>query len=322
MPLSRYIAFQTQSTFTDETFAAYGANYHPVDPIGEDITGDQQYLYPRTAGIRNIRGRIQGTKKWSGPLDTPLYPTHAVSLLYYGMGSAVTTTNTPVAGVQTHVIKKSNTVPFFRCGIGRDLNEHQYVGGIINSFTVDYSPDEVITASFDAVFRREKSPLAVLNTSAAFPNYDTVERAFGGTEVAVSIGGSVATFVESLSLTWENGVADDAYALGNAHLPAGIISTITSTGSMDLRYDNNARYTDWLAGTTRAIVLNGTYGTGTAQRRLQFNVPVASYDVNRLPTDNRERYVQTLDFTCTPDTNSDPIIVTVVNAQTAAQFTG
>ena len=146
MALVRYIQFETQALFDTETFAAFGANSHTIDPVGEDISGDQQYLYPRTAGLRNVRGRIQGPKKWSGPIDTPLYPTHAVSLLYYTLGKLTTTVDTPTTNVNKHVIVKDDSIPFFRAGVGRQLNEHQYVGGIINSFTVDYSPDEVLTA--------------------------------------------------------------------------------------------------------------------------------------------------------------------------------
>src|SRR3972149_3586003 len=118
MPLSRYIQFQTQTPFTNESFGAFGANKHVLDPVGEDLTGDNQYLYPRTAGIRNIRGRITGPKKWSGPIDTPLYPTHATSLLYYAMGTATTVINTPVTTLNTHTIKKANSIPFFRMGVG------------------------------------------------------------------------------------------------------------------------------------------------------------------------------------------------------------
>ena len=321
MALVRYIQFETQTPFTNETFAAFGANKHVIDPVGEDITGDQQYLYPRTAGLRNIRGRIQGPKKWTGPLDTPLYPTHAVSLLYYALGTVTTTVNTPNTLVNSHVITKADSIPFFRAGIGRQLNEHQYVGGIINGFSVDYSPDEVLTGSFDTVFRRELT-LDVLDTAASFVDFDDVDRAYGGTEIVPSIDASAVTFIESASISVENNVADDAYALGNAHLPAGIIAALNVTGSFDLRYDANARYTDWLNGTKRQFDLDSTRGSGASLRRLKLDCPVITYDVNRLPTDNIERYVQTLDWTAEPDSNGDPIIITVENAQENADITG
>ena len=323
MTLSRYIQLQVITPYTNETFAAFGASSHVVDPVGEDISGDQQYLYPRTTGIRNVRGRIQGPKKWSGSLDCPVYPTHGTSLIYYALGDATTVTDSPNTDVNTHTItaNKNFSIPFFQAGIGRDLNEHRYVGGLVNSFTVDYSPDEILTFSSDVVFRRELTPGA-LDTGAAFIDFDDVDRAFGGTEVDAQIDAASVTFVESASITVENNVADDAYALGNAHLPAGIIEGLDVSGSFDLRYDALNRYSDFLSGTKRQFTLDATRGAAATLRRVQFDLPKISYDVNRLPTDNVERYVQTLDFTAEPDSNSDPIVVLVTNALTNAQLTG
>ncbi len=322
MALVRYIQVETQSGFTTETFAAFGADVHIVDPIGEDITGDNQYLYPTTAGIRNIRGRIQGPKKFSGPLDMPLYPTHASSLLYYALGTVATVVDSPNTDVNTHTITKSEqTLPIFKAGIGRQLQEHRYVGGIMNSFTVDYSPDEILTASFETIFRRELTPGA-LDTDASFTDFDDVDRAFGGTEVNPEIDTTKVTFVESASITVENNVADDAYALCSPYLAAGVIGNLAVTGSMDLRYDSDATYTDWLDGTKAQFELNAQRGTGANVRHIDFNLPVISYDVNRLPTDGFERYIQTIDFTAEPDSNSDPIKVSVVNELAGAAFTG
>ncbi len=322
MALVRYIQFETQSVFTSETFSTFGPNAHVIDPIGEDITGDQQYIYPRTAGLRNIRGRVEGSKKWTGPLDTPMYSIHAPSLIYYAMGTAVTVTNSPTTSHNTHTITKADSLPFFKAGIGREINEHKYVGGIISGYTIDYSPDDVFTGSFDVVFRREISPLGTLDTSAAFPDYDDLERGFGGVEVQPRLASGDVNFIESASVTLENNVADDAYSLGSSFLPAGIIAAFGVTGSFDLRYDNNSRYTDWLDGTKVRFELNAQHGAAGTQRDVKFDFPKISYDVTRLPTDNIERYVQTLDFTAEPDTNGDPVVVTVINAQSNAQLTG
>jgi len=323
MALVRYIQFETQSNFTTETFSAFGSDAHVIDPIGEDITGDQQYIYPRTAGLRNIRGRVEGSKKWTGPLDTPLYSAHAPSLIYYAMGTAVTVDNSPFAAINTTVITKADSLPFFKAGIGRELNEHRYTGGIMSGFTIDYSPDDVFTGSFDCVFRRELSP-AALDTLASFPDYDDLERGFGGVEVTTRLGGADVDFVESASVTLENNVADDAYSLGSSFLPAGIIAAFGVTGSFDLRYDAVTRYTDWLDGTKPRFELNAQHGVvaSVTQRDVKFDFPKISYDVNRLPTDNIERYVQTLDWTAEPDTNGDPVIVTVINAQDNTSITG
>ena len=320
--VDRYFQFETQTTFSDETFPVFGVNAHVLDVTGEDITGDQQYIYPPTATGRVKRNKINGPAKFSGPVDIPIFSIAAPTFLYYALGKLVTTPNTPTTLVDQHTISKEKTIPFFRAAIGRDQNEHQYVGGILGGFTLDYSPDEILTGSFDTIFRREKSPLGALSTSVTFADFNSLERAFGGVEVTPKFAGSSVTFVESLSVTVENNVAEDAFALGSRYLPAGIVAELAISGSMDLRYDSSARYTDWLDGTERQIELNATRGTGALQRDINVNLPKNSYDVNRVPTDNIERYVQTIDFTPEQDSNGDPIIITIVSTETNAQITG
>lgn len=316
----RYMIFEKKSTFTDESFGAFGSNSHVIDVSGEDITGDHQYIYPEVTSGRVKRPKITGPKKFSGPIDVPIFPREAVSLIYYALGELATATTTPVTALNTHTITKAKTIPFFRAAVGRDQSEHRYVGGIINSMTLDYAPDEIITGSFEAVFRKELA-LGSLSTPT-FPDYNSADRAFGGVETSVEFDDSVVTFVESLSITCENNVADDAFALGSAYLPAGIIAGLDISGSMDLRYDANDNYTDWLNGTDKKIELIANYGTGANQRRVKIELPDCAYDVNSLPTDSHQRYVQTLDFTPQRDANDDPIIVTVINSRSNAQMAG
>ena len=320
--VDRYFQFETQTTFIDESFGSFGSFAHVLDVSGEDITGDQQYIYPSTSTGRVKRNRINGPLKFSGPVDIPVYSISAPSFLYYALGSVTTVTNSPTTNHNTHTIKKAKTIPFFRAEIGRDQKAHEYLGGIIGGFTLDYSPDEIFTGSFDIIFRKEKTPLAALSSTVVFPDYNSLERAFGGVEVTPKIAGSNVTFVESLSVTVENNVAEDAFALGSRYLPAGIVAELALSGSMDLRYDNSDRYTDWLDGTERQIELNALHGTGDAQRDINVDLPLCSYDVNRIPTDNIERYVQTIDFTPEQDTNGDPIIIVIVNQQSNAEIAG
>lgn len=313
MTLSRYIQFERQATFDSDAFGAFGANYHLIDETGEDISGDHQYIYPQTT-MRTRRKRILGPKKFGGPIDTPLYTKHAVTLLHYLLGSTTTTTGTP----NTHVIKTAKSIPFFRAAIGRDIREHRYVGGIINSVSIDYNPEEVLSASFETVFRRELAT-APLSSGLGFADFDNLEAAFGGVEVTPKLDSVTTTAVESASITIENNVYDDIFSVGNQYLPAGLIAAHTVTGSFDLRFDSDSSYNDWLNGTNRRFELIATRGVGASQREIHFDLPSISYDTTKLPTENIERYVQAIEFT--GETN-DPIIITVKNEQTNAQFTG
>jgi len=323
--VDRYFQFETKADFTSESFGAFGVNDHKLDVSGEDITGDHQYIYPQTSTGRTKRNRIQGPKKFGGPIDTPVFASGATSLLYYGLGTATTVTDTPTTAHNQHTVTKGKTLPFFRAAIGRDLKEHQYVGGIVNGFTLDYSPSEVFSASFDVIFRRELSPLGTLKTDSEasfFPAYSTTERTFGGVEVTTQVDGGGTDCFESVSISVENNVADDAYCLGSAYLSAGIVAGLEVTGSFDLLYDASTRYTDWIDETEVQFEMNAAHSATIAARAVNTNLPKISLDTNKLPTDNIERYVQTVDYTAEDDSNGDPIIIVVENAETNAQFTG
>ncbi len=321
--VDRYFQFETQATFISESFGAFGVDQHILDVSGEDITGDQQYIYPLTATGRVKRNRITGPKKFSGPIDCPIFPREATSLIYYALGTVNTTAMTPTTGVNEHIITKAKTIPFFRAAVGRDQNEHQYVGGIISGMTLDYSPDETFSGSFDTIYRKELALAALSGTSeVSFPPFNDADRAFGGVEVTPKFIAAPTTIVESASITVENNVAEDAFSLGSAFLPAGIIAGFEISGTFDLRYDASDRYTDWLDGTEVQFQLEATYGTGDALRTVNVDLPKISYDVNRLPTENIERFVQTIDFTPEQDANGDPIIVTVINDRDNTEFTG
>ncbi len=316
----RYVKFEVQACYTSDSFAAFGSCVHILDVGGEDITQDQQFIYPETSTGRIRRNRIQGPKKLSGPIDTPIFVTEATSLIYYALGAASTVCSMPVACVNTHTITKACTIPAFQMAVGRGVNEHQYNGGVISSMTLDYAPDDVIAGSFGTVFRREIGPVAChALATVTFPDFNTACRAIGGTEVTVDFCCSAVTFVESLSVTLENNIAEDAFALSTPYLPAKIAAGMVPSGSMDLRFDVITSYTDFIAESTNKINIEGQYGTAGGTREITICLPQVAYDTNRVPTDNLERYVQTIEFTPERDSNDDPLIVTVVNDKTNAE---
>ena len=77
-----------------------------------------------------------------------------------------------------------------------------------------------------------------------------------------------------------------------------------------------------LATTEKEIHIVADNGLSSANnRKLTIKLPRIAYDSNRLPTDNVERFVQAISFTCETNAAGDPIIVEVINAETEAQFT-
>ena len=318
----RYTRFETQTAMTtnDSSWTPAGTA-HILDVGGEDISVDNGYVYPATSSARSYRRGIKGPVKISGPLDTPLFPKSAASLLYYTLGSASTTGSGPY----THTIKKGESIPQFSCEVGKDFKAHKFVGGIVNSATIDYAPDDTLNASFDTVFRKELATSAL--ASVTFPDFDGAERAFAGHECAFKIGAAeggspaASTLCESLSISIENNVSDDAFVLGDRYLPANIVAQFSVTGTMDLRYDASTNYDDFLATTEKEIHIEASNGgSGTALRKVIVKLPRIAYDTNRLPTDNVERFVQAISFTAENNAAGDSIIADVINAENNAAF--
>ena len=320
----RYTRFETQAAMTtNDSSWSVGSNVHVLDVSGEDISVDNGYIYPATASSRHYKRGIKGPVKITGPIDTPLFPKGAASLLYYTLGANTTTGS---SAPYTHTIKKGDSIPQFSCEVGKDVKAHKFVGGIVNSATIDYAPDDTLNGSFDTVFRKELATSAL--ASVTFPDFDSAERAFAGHECTFKIGAaeggspSTSTICESFSLSLENNVADDAFALGDRYLPANIVAQFAASGTMDLRYDASSHYDDFLATTEKEIHIVADNGLSSANnRKLTIKLPRIAYDSNRLPTDNVERFVQAISFTCETNAAGDPIIVEVIIAETEAQFT-
>ena len=318
---NRYTRFETSTAIsTHDASWTPGGNVHILDVGGEDITTDNSYIYPQTASNRTTKHRIVGPLGITGPIATPLFPEEAATLLYYGLGSVASTGS---SSPWTHVIKKGSSLPFFSLEVGRDQKAHKYIGGAVNSFTLDYAPDDTLNGSFDCVFRKELATSAL--ASVTFPDFNSVNRAFAGPDITFSIGaaeGSVtaSTLCEACSISVENNLASDAYSLGSNLLPAQIVGGLGITGTMDLRYETSANYDDFIATTEKSIKLTGAYGSAAGTRSIEVLLGRIAYDTNRLPTDNVERFVQAIGFTAETNAAGDPIQITVQNSKSNALF--
>ena len=318
---NRYTRFETSTAISthDASWTPSG-NVHILDVGGEDIATDNSYIYPKTASSRVTKHRIVGPLGITGPIDTPLFPEEAATLLYYGLGSVATTGS---SAPYTHVIKKGSTLPSFSLEVGRDVKAHKYIGGAVNSFTIDYAPDDTLNGSFDCIFRNELATSSLANVT--FPDFNSANRAFAGPDVSFRIGAAessltASTICEGASISVENNISADAFSLGSGLLPAQLVGAVAVTGTMDLRYESSTNYDDFIATTEKRINFLANYGSGAGEREVQIDLPRIAYDTNRLPTDNVERFVQAMAFTAETDTNGDPIICTVKNTQSNTLF--
>ena len=316
--MTRYFAFAKEASFNPPSPPTTPTRWLEIS--SEDISLDQQYVYVETVRERAYRHRLDGPQAISGSIDTPAFPGSAMTLLYYTLGS-VTTTGT--ADPYTHTITPGNTIPSFSSWIGVEeyvsggpiVMERKYNGMAISGVDIDYSAGEMLTLSFDVIAAKEATP----GTTLQSPTFAS-DRPFSANDVVVTLGGSPSTVVESVSISIDNNIADDAFAIGSRILPALIVGRREITGSMDLRFASRDEYNNFLSGTTRSLVLDATIG---ANRQFKITLPKISYDTSNANIDTMERVVQGVDFTALwDDTSGYDIQIVVKNGDSNTQFVG
>ncbi len=325
MANNRYIVFEEQA-FATETFGAFvGGLLHPVDQVSEDIGEEHGFVYTETSAKRGARNRLLGPRLSGGEIAIPLYTMGTPTLMYYALGK-VTTVSEAVGPPENfkHTIEPDTTIPAFRMGIGKDLNEHQFVGCAMKSLKIDYTVGEGALATFDVLVRKELSPPGTLITPT-FPDYDVKERTFLGVEVAVEIDATPQlAVVRSLSIEIANDLVEDNHGFGDRFIPSLRVQSLTVTGSMTLAYNTLADYQDVLDETEKKFDFQ--FSTGTEgmidYRSVQIILDKLSFDTVKLPTDGNKEFILEVNFTAEvdPAASGELIQIIVHNDENGAEF--
>lgn len=326
MANNRYIMFEEQA-FALDTFAAFAAASaaHPVDQVSEDISEEHGFVYTETSAKRAARNRLLGPRVIGGEIAIPLYTRGTPTLIYYALGKV--TSVSEAAGPPEnfkHTIEPDTTIPPFKMAIGKDLNEHQFVGCAVKSLKIDYTVGEGALATFDLLIRKELSPPATLQTPT-FPDYDVKERTFLGVEVVVEIDDTPQTgVVRSLSIEISNDLVEDNHAFGDRFLPDLRVQGLTITGSMTLAYNTLADYQDVLDESEKKFSFQ--FFTGTEgmvdYRSVHVILDKLSFDTVKLPTDGNKEFILEVNFTAEvdPAASGELIQIIVHNDEVGADF--
>jgi hypothetical protein len=306
--------------FALDTYGGYGteALQHVIDQVSEDISENHGFVYPETSAKRLPRARLLGPVVIGGEIGVPFYTKGVPTLLYYGLGdiSTVVDTNTNV-----HTIVPTTSIPAFRMGVGKDINEHRFVGCAIKSIKIDYTIGEAALVTFDTLVRKELTPGVI--ATPTFPDYDELERAFLGTEVDVLLGGVANVDIRSFSLEINNKLVEDNHTFGSRFIPALICQNLTITGSLTMSFTSIDEYQDALAEIQKALVLTFTHGVAASstERKIVITLRQLSFDESKLPTDSNKEYILELNFTAEIDplVDQDALIIEITNEETAVQ---
>lgn len=124
----------------------------------------------------------------------------------------------------------------------------------------------------------------------------------------VSLFGSAAPWVESISITFENGFDEDAFVQGDMFMPELIIGDFGVTGSLDLRAKDWDAYSRFFGGASKSspdtvvdefaieILVTGANISGAFDEYLKITLNNCHFTELELPTEQRNRQIYTLPF--------------------------
>jgi hypothetical protein len=314
MAINRYVMFEQQA-FATETFAAFAAAAaaHAVDQVSEDINFDHGFVNPVTSAKRAPRNRLLGPITGGGDIGVPMYSLGFPTLAYYALGKIATVVGNGANGASTgafiHTITPGISVPAFRMGIGKDVNEHQFVGCAMKSMKLDYSVDNPSLATFDTLVRKELAP-ATLQTPT-LPDYDVAERPFLGVEVTAEIDDTISTKIRSASIEVNNTLVEDNHTFGDRHLPDLIIQDLEVKGNITMSFTDITDYNSVRNEDEIKLELLYTHDTVLTlpHRQMNITLPRLSLDKVNLPTDGNKEYILNIDFTATAVNNDNEVIL-------------
>lgn len=322
MANNRYVMFEKQD-FTTETFGAFGsaAAAHAIDQVSEDISFEHGFNMPVTSAKRAARNRLLGAIVGGGDVGVPMYSRGFPTLAYYALGKNVSVQGTPTTSY-VHTITPGNTIPAFRMGIGKDLNEHQFVGCAMKSMKLDYTIDNQALATFDVLTRKELTPNTI--QTPTFPDYDEAERSFLGTEVIAEFDDTPVAYVRSFSVEINNTLVEDNHGFGSRYIPELVVQDLEVKGNMTLSFTDIARYNEVHNEDRPKVALKFTHDTvdTSPHREVTITLPQISLDVGKLPTDGNKEYIMNIDFTAEAVNNDDELIIMkVINEENSAAQT-
>lgn len=284
-----------------------------VPLVSESIALEKERL--ESEGI--IAGRrVLTSDQWNGGNDTvsgsiqhEIY-NRGLGVLFNQMFGAVTSNEDPYDGVWTHTFSpgdlsgKSLTVQVGRPGVNGTVAAFNYAGCKVSSWEIALSAGEIATLGLDIVGMSE----AMGTPSLASATYPAGMRPLKFNHGSVLIGG-VSTPVKSITISGDNGLADDRRFIGSTGIAEPLEADLrTYEGSMELEWDTSSpHYQAYLDGDEVAVVLNLSAGNDSVEVIMNVRFEGETPSVG-----GREILSHNVPFKCVADAGDDSAITVVL----------
>jgi len=265
----------------------------------ESISEERERLRePMTFGTRSTLPAVEGRTRITGGI-TGLHarPDLLGVFLRAALGAPVTTGSGPYEHVFEPKTAKHSALaalPPYSVTVQRGSLRHRYGGGQLNTLTLRQPSDEALAIDTDWIFKN------VADVGSAEVIALETNRRFIFRDLAVTKGGSPFTFLEDLTLTFENQLEAEETLNGSREISSvDFNEKLQVTASMTLTFRDATTYADFKAATTSAWEFKWTSPDGPV---LTIAIPKLQLDTWGAPISGPGR--MTVDVTATAEYDS------------------
>jgi len=240
------MAITTENVFRQ--WPTDGSTWSPefIDIITESLVADRGWIDIETAGWRTKRMKVPGGFKVAGDVEM-LSSCEDISKILWGLLGQVESSTPKDSEAFEHLWKPpKQTIPSMAIEINPEVGTQSrlLLGCAIKALTMEFPSREVVSFTPTVLAAIEH-----LITKTTFGSFATA-RPLIFYEGDLTIAGSTGYKVNSLSLTIENDIPDDAFVLGDQFLPGILLGGMNITGTMDVWMEDWSLYQRMLGSAT------------------------------------------------------------------------
>lgn len=315
----------------ETTFRTFVSPTHWFNIRTESLKPEKEPLLEETVAYRTPTIVGEPPYKVTGDVEMVVEPRYFGILLEACLGSVTTSEDNDTSPVAyKHEFVPATTLPSLSLEVGVENPDmtKQVFGVGVTSIEIEATAGELVTATVSFL----GSGMQV-GSSLSTPTFSDVSP-FAFHKGEVRIGGTTVGYVESITVSIENDIADDAFVIGKAYLPELVVGGLTVSGSMDIWFKDTTEMNRFLSGSTSGTALDesvpetsleliftgestGSTVAGFEDYTLKIEIPQLVYTAYEMGIDRREKKVQSIDFRGVGwDTETGkPIKVTLINTQ-------
>ena len=227
------------------------------------------------SGDRKLDAILKSQHKPGGNFETYLRPGNGTELLAYVLGSDTVVAGT---GIYTHTIIQANVLPWL--SFERQLDSiERFIGCKIDQAVITGNTGQTVKMSINYLACNAK-----IKGSAATPTYQT-DKPFMFHNGIYTLDSGAITTISAFTITINNNLKQE---FTTSYLPDTLMEgEFDIEVNMTLKFEaSETLYAKVLFGSATALVdtladgdftVNLTYGSGTAERRLQFAIPALKH---------------------------------------------